>query len=238
VVYDVYGVEFAADLGVLSLLGIAAAITIVYGSLKALSQDHLKKRLAYSTVSQVSYIALGTAILGPMATIGGVVHLVHQGIMKITLFFAAGNYAENLGIHRVSDMDGVGRRMPGTTLAFTIGALGMIGIPPVAGFVSKWYIGLGSVEAGEAHWVLPVLIASSLLNAAYFLPILYRAWFRTAPAQWPAEHPQKGRWEMSAALLWPPVVTAGLALAAGLFAAAPFSPLEWAELIAAREYRS
>lgn len=108
VVYDVYGVEFAAQLGVLSVLGVAAAITIIYGSVKALSQDHLKKRLAYSTVSQVSYIALGTAILGPMATIGGVVHLVHQGIMKITLFFAAGNYAENLGIHRVSEMDGVG----------------------------------------------------------------------------------------------------------------------------------
>ena len=238
VVYDVYGVEFAAQLGVLSVLGVAAAITIIYGSVKALSQDHLKKRLAYSTVSQVSYIALGTAILGPMATIGGVVHLVHQGIMKITLFFAAGNYAENLGIHRVSEMDGVGRRMPGTTLAFTIGALGMIGIPPVAGFVSKWYIALGSVGAGEAHWVLPVLIASSLLNAAYFLPILYRAWFRPAPAQWPTEHPSSGRWELPAALLWPPVVTAGLALVAGLFAAAPYSPLEWAELIAAREYRS
>lgn len=158
--------------------------------------------------------------------------------MKITLFFAAGNYAENLGIHRVSEMDGVGRRMPGTTLAFTIGALGMIGIPPVAGFVSKWYIALGSVGAGEAHWVLPVLIASSLLNAAYFLPILYRAWFRPAPAQWPTEHPSSGRWELPAALLWPPVVTAGLALVAGLFAAAPYSPLEWAELIAAREYRS
>ena len=238
VVYDVYGVEFAAQLGVLALLGAAAAITIVYGSVKALSQDHLKKRLAYSTVSQVSYIALGTAILGPLATVGGVVHLVHQGVMKITLFFAAGNYAENLGIHRVSEMDGVGRRMPGTTLAFTVGALGMIGIPPVAGFVSKWYLGLGAVGAGAAHWVLPVLIASSLLNAAYFLPILYRAWFKPAPARWPAEHPRSGRWEMQGALLWPPVVTATLALAAGLFAGAPYSPLEWAELIAAREYRS
>ncbi len=237
VVYDVFGIEFTASLGLLPLLGGLAAITIVYGSMKALTQDHLKKRLAYSTVSQVSYIALGAAILGPLATIGGVVHLVHQGIMKITLFFAAGNYAETLGIHRVSQMNGVGKRMPGTTLAFTIGALGMIGIPPVAGFVSKWYLGQGAVEAGVAAWVLPVLIASSLLNAAYFLPILYRAWFRPAPAAWPEEHPHKGRWEMPAALLWPPLVTAGLAVAAGLFAAAPYSPLTWAELIAAREYR-
>ncbi len=237
VVYDVYGVEFAADLGLLTLLGVAAAITIIYGSVKALTQDHLKKRLAYSTVSQVSYIALGTAILGPLATIGGVVHLVHQGVMKITLFFAAGNYAETLGVHKVSEMDGVGRRMPGTTLAFTIGALGMIGIPPVAGFVSKWFIGLGAVEAGAAAWVLPVLVASSLLNAAYFLPILYRAWFRAPPASWPAERPRSGRFETAGALLWPPVITAVLALAAGLFAAAPYSPLEWAELIAEREYR-
>lgn len=237
VVYDVYGVEFAHALGLLAGLGAAAAVTIVYGSLRALTQDSLKKRLAYSTVSQVSYIALGAAILGPLATIGGVVHLVHQGLMKITLFFAAGNYAETLGVHKVSEMNGVGRRMPGTTLAFTIGALGMIGLPPIAGFVSKWYLGLGAVAAGESGWVLPVLIASSLLNAAYFLPILYRAWFLEPAGAWPHEHIPAARFETLGALLWPPVLTAILAVAAGLFAAAPYSPLEWAELIASREYR-
>ena len=236
VVYDVYGVEFAAELGLLPPLGVVAAVTIIYGSVKALSQDHLKKRLAYSTVSQVSYIALGAAILGPVATIGGVVHLVHQGVMKITLFFAAGNYAETLGVHKISEMDGVGRRMPGTTLAFTVGALGMIGIPPVAGYVSKWFLGLGAVEAGAAAWVLPVLVASSLLNAAYFLPVLQRAWFREPSTAWPAEHIPAARFETTGALLWPPVVTATMALAAGLFAAAPYSPLEWAALIAQREY--
>jgi multicomponent Na+:H+ antiporter subunit D len=133
-------------------------------------------------------------------------------------------------------MNGIGRRMPGTTLAFTIGALGMIGVPPVAGFVSKWYLGLGAAEAGLAGWVLPVLVASSLLNAAYFLPILYRAWFRPIRAAWPDEQIPAGRLETHASLLWPPVVTATLALAAGLFAAAPYSPLEWAQLIANREY--
>jgi multicomponent Na+:H+ antiporter subunit D len=236
VVYDVYGVQFADQLGLLTALGVAASITIVYGSVKALSQDNLKKRLAYSTVSQVSYIALGTAILGPVGTIGGIVHLVHQGIMKITLFFSAGNYAETLGIHKVSEMNGVGRRMPATTLAFSVAALGMIGVPPVAGFVSKWYLGLGAVEAGMAAWVMPVLLASSALNAAYFLPVLYRAWFRDAGPAWPAEHIPAARFETTGALLWPPVITAALALAAGLFAAAPYSPLEWAELIARREY--
>jgi multicomponent Na+:H+ antiporter subunit D len=236
VVYDVYGVNLADQLGLLTGLGTAAAVTIVYGSVQALLQDNLKKRLAYSTVSQVSYVALGTAILGPVGTIGGIVHLVHQGIMKITLFFAAGNYAETLGIHKVSEMNGVGKRMPATTLAFTIAALGMIGVPPVAGFVSKWYLGLGALEAGMAAWVMPVLITSSVLNAAYFFPILYRAWFREPGSDWPAEHIAAGRLETSAALLWPPVVTAALALAAGLFAAAPYSPLEWATLIAHREY--
>ena len=236
VVYDVYGVNFTDELGLLGILGVAAAVTIVYGSIRALYQDNLKKRLAWSTVSQVSYIALGTAILGPVGTVGGIVHLVHQGIMKITLFFTAGNYAETLGIHKVSEMNGVGRRMPATTLAFSIAALGMIGIPPVAGFISKWYLGLGAMEAGMAAWVMPVLLTSSALNAAYFLPILYRAWFRDPAPAWPAEHVPAARLETHAALLWPPVVTATLALAAGLFAAAPYSPLEWASLIAQREY--
>ena len=236
VVYDVYGVNLAEELGLLTGLGIVAAITIVYGSVRALFQDNLKKRLAWSTVSQVSYIALGTAILGPIGTIGGVVHLVHQGIMKITLFFGAGNYAETLGIHRVSEMNGVGRRMPATTLAFSVAALGMIGVPPVAGFVSKWYLGLGALEAGMATWIMPVLIASSVLNAAYFLPILHRAWFREPGPAWPSEQLPAMRFETSAALLWPPVVTATLALVTGLFASAPYSPLEWATLIAHREY--
>jgi multicomponent Na+:H+ antiporter subunit D len=235
VVYDVYGVEFAHANGLLLVLGILASTTIIYGSLMALTQDSLKKRLAYSTVSQVSYIALGASIFGPIATIGGVVHLVHQGVMKITLFFCAGNYAETLGVHKVSEMDGVGKRMPLTSLAFTVGALGMIGLPPVAGFISKWYLGLGAADAGS-DWILVVLILSSLLNAAYFLPILYKIWFLSTPALWPLEHASAGRLETKGSLLWPPVITAGLALAAGLFAAAPFTPLEWATLIAEREY--
>lgn len=98
-------------------LAVFAAITIVWGSFRALFQDDLKKRLAFSTVSQVSYVALGVALFGPIGTIGGLVHLIHQGIMKITLFFCAGNCAETLGIHKVSEMGGAGWRMPLTTLA-------------------------------------------------------------------------------------------------------------------------
>ncbi|MFZ5831030.1 MAG: complex I subunit 5 family protein, partial [Planctomycetota bacterium] len=129
IVSDLYGIEFADRLGVLLPLAVAASVTIVYGSIRALTQDDLKKRLAFSTVSQVSYITLGVALGAPLATIGGVVHLVHQGLMKITLFFCAGNLAERLHVHRISELDGCGQRMPWTMGAFTLAALGMIGVP-------------------------------------------------------------------------------------------------------------
>ncbi len=236
VIYDVYGASFAhQQLGVTVGLMVLAAFTILYGSLQALRQDDLKRRLAFSTVSQVSYIALGVAIAGPIATIGGIVHLVHQGLMKITLFFCAGNFAETLGIHKVSEMNGVGRRMPWTTGAFTLGAFGMIGVPPMAGFISKWYLGLGSLGAAQP-WVILVLVASTLLNAAYFLPVLYRAWFLPAPSVWPHEVP-RGHFETGLMLLLPALITAGLSLAAGLLAGTDVSPLSWATLIAEREYR-
>lgn len=234
VVYDVFGINFAIDLGVTTPLAWLAAFTIIYASIRALYQDDLKRRLAFSTVSQVSYITLGVAIAGPMAAIGGVVHLVHQGLMKVTLFFCAGNLAETLGIHKISEMDGVGRRMPWTMAAFTVGVFGMIGAPPTAGFITKWYLGMGALEAGQS-WVIWVLVGSSLLNAAYFLPILHRVWFRKAPERWPEEH-HFGRQETAWMLLLPPVITAILALGSGLVAAATFSPLAWAKLIAEREF--
>ena len=235
VVYDVFGIQLAATLGVTGPLAALAAFTILYGSLRALYQDDLKRRLAYSTVSQISYIALGVAIVGPLATIGGVVHLVHQGVMKITLFFCAGNLAETLGIHRISEMNGVARRMPWTMVAFTLGAFGMIGVPPLAGFISKWYLGLGSLEAGQT-WVLSVLAGSTLLNAAYFLPILYTAWFKPPAGTWLEKRPH-GLFETKLSLLLPAMVTALLALGSGLLAGTVLSPLEWAKLIAEREYR-
>src|SRR5690606_16726352 len=146
IVQDVYGYEFSTELGLRGPLVALASVTIVYGSLRALHQDDLKRRLAFSTVSQVSYITLGAALAGPISTIGGLVHLVHQGIMKITLFFCAGALAERIKVTRVDQFDGIGRAMPITMVAFTIAALGMIGIPPIAGFVSKWQLGLGGIE--------------------------------------------------------------------------------------------
>lgn len=234
VVYDVYGVAFASHLGVLGPLAALAAVTVVYGSVRALFQDDLKRRLAFSTVSQVSYIALGVATVGPVVSLGGLVHLVHQGLMKITLFFGAGNLAETLGIHKVSEMDGVGRRMPWTMGAFTLAAFGMIGVPPLAGFVTKWYLATEALGAGQG-WVLLVLLTSSALNAAYFLPVLHAAWFRPPrPDLWKEEKP-RGRLETGWMLLAPTLVTALLSLLVGLAAHSPASPLAWVRIIAARE---
>ncbi len=235
IVYGVFGVGFCSTLGVTGPLAVLAAVTIIYGSIRAAYQDDLKRRLAFSTISQVSYIVLGVAILGPLATTGGIVHLVHQGLMKITLFFCAGNLAETLGIHRVSEMNGVGRRMPWTMVAFTVGALGMIGVPPTAGFISKWYLATGAAEA-EQPWFILVLVISSLLNAVYFLPIVYAAWFKQPAGPWPADRRFGGRFETRITLLVPPLLTAFLIVAAGLLANAPFSPLAWVKLIVAREY--
>jgi multicomponent Na+:H+ antiporter subunit D len=234
VVYHVYGVDLTQDLGLLLPLSIAASITIVFGSLRALQQNDIKRRLAFSTVSQLSYIALGTGIFGPFATTGALVHLVHQGIMKITLFFCAGNLAETLEIHRISEIRGVGRRMPVTMTAFTVAGLGMIGLPPMAGFVSKWYLGLGALE-GDDLWVLLILATSSFLNAAYFLPPIYQAWFGEPAQEW-TQRRERGRFEAPWTLLLPPVVTAFATVWLGLFAGAPFSALEIAQTVLTEVY--
>lgn len=234
VVYDVYGIAPAFRMGLMDALTAAACITIVYGSARAVSQTEIKRRLAFSTVSQVSYIMLGVSMFHPMAAVAGLAHLIHQGLMKITLFFCAGNYAETLGIHDVEELNGVGRRMPMSSIAFTVAAFGMMGAPPTVGFVSKWYLGMGAAGS-EAYWVIGVLAASSLLNAAYFLPLVYRIWFVAHEGEWPREQ-NIGVLETSAWLLWPPVATAVFSLGAGLLAGLPFSPVDWAARIAFTEY--
>nr|WP_075880954.1 proton-conducting transporter membrane subunit [Halomonas massiliensis] len=238
VVYDVYGIALTSSLGMTTLLAVMASITIIYGSSRAIAQQELKPLLAFSTISQVSYVLLGVSLLGPFGTIGALVHLLHQGFMKVTLFFCAGNYAEELGIHRIDDLNGAGRRMPLTSIAFTIGAFGMIGLPPIAGFISKWYLGVGAVQANMPIVVL-VLVLSSTLNACYFLPVLHRLWFRQGPShgqgEWPEER-KLGRLETSGWLLWPAMLTALISVLAGLLAGLPFSPLDWATRVATQEY--
>ena len=228
IVHDVFGIERVTELGLGLALVVLASVTILYGSIQALRQSGIKRRLAYSTVSQVSYIILGAALAGPLALIGGLAHLVHQGLMKITLFFCAGIYDERAGIREIVELNGIGARMPWTSVCFSLGALGMIGLPPMAGFVTKIYLGLGAMESG-APWVLAVLAGSTLLNAAYFLPLLYRIWFvEPSDGDRPGERPL--------GIVVPAVISGLGAIAAGLLAGADFSPLGWATLIVERHY--
>lgn len=236
VVHDTFGLELASALGLAQALAIVAAFTIVYGSVRALAQDDLKKRLAYSTVSQLSYIALGAALLSPIATAGALVHIVHQGVMKITLFFCAGLYAEELKLSKISQLAGVGQRMPLTSVAFTLAALGMIGLPPFAGFVSKWALGLGGLDAGQP-WVVAVLLTSTVLNAAYFLPVIAKIWTAPETVDTSVASGRSRRLEAPAALLLPTLVTAGLVVGLGLIAGADFSPWALAQFIAEGSWR-
>jgi len=168
------------------LIGIAG-FSIVAASVVALNADNLKRRLAYSTVSQLSYVTLAAAILAPLSVAGAALHIAAHAFGKITLFFAAGAIYTAAHKTEVSQLDGIGRRMPWTMAAFGIGALSMIGLPPAAGFVSKWYIVSGAFA--QAQWfALAVIFISTLLNAGYFLPILYRAFFRPLSAE-AAAHP-------------------------------------------------
>ncbi len=165
-------------------LGIPTAyfvsFTILMASVIALSKDNLKARLAYSTVSQLSYIILGVALLTPHAINGGLIHIVNHGFSKITLFFCAG--AIFIATHKknISEMSGLGRSMPFTFGAFAVASLSMIGVPPVAGFVTKWYLLVGSMEAHQVG-ILLVLITSTVLNVGYFAPVTYKAFFGKRP---------------------------------------------------------
>ncbi len=184
IVLHVFGTAVLAELGLGSALAFVACFTIVMASAIALQQDNLKARLAYSTISQLSYIVLGVALLSPAGIVGSVMHIVIHAFGKITLFFAAGAIYVASHKKNVSELDGIGRKMPFTMTAFTLAAISMIGVPPLGGFVSKWYLGMGAIE-GRQLAVLGVLAASTILNACYFLPIVYRAFFRrptTEPA--------------------------------------------------------
>lgn len=198
VITYIFGIEFLASEPSGAWLTLLASFTILAASAVALAQTNLKRMLAYSTISQLSYIIMAAAVLKPLSEIGAAVHMVSHAFGKITLFFAAGAIYVASKKTELYQLHGIGRRMPWTMSAFTIGALSMIGVPPTAGFVSKWYILGGSLEAGNLVAVF-TLIGSTVLNAVYFLPIIYRAWFRvesTPPSRDHGEAP----WPMVLAL--------------------------------------
>ena len=175
----VFGPELAGEIGATTLTAVIAGATIVIASLLAMAQDNLKRRLAYSTVGHLSYIILGTVLLAPAGWLGGLFHITTHAAMKITLFFCAGAIYVKTGRENVSELDGIGRQMPITMAAFTIGALGLAGLPPVGGFLSKWFLAQGTVETGQPI-LLAVLLLSGLLNAGYLFPIVIRAFFKSS----------------------------------------------------------
>ncbi len=153
-----------------------AGLSIVVASTVALMQDDLKKRLAYSTVSQLSYITMSVFVLAPISVTAAAFHIAAHAFAKITLFFAAGSIYTAAHKKKISQLSGIGRAMPITMVAFTIGALSMIGVPPTVGFISKWYMLEGAFQV-EQFFVVGVLIVSTVLNASYFLPVVYKAFF-------------------------------------------------------------
>lgn len=168
----VYGMDLMASLGLGVFLAAIASFTIVTGSLFALTEDNLKRRLAYSTVSQLSYILLGVSMLSIAGMTAAMVHIPIHAFLKITLFLVAGAVIVSAGKERISEMKGIGRKMPVTALMFSAAALGICGLPPLAGIISKIYLALGAVEGGMPILLL-VIIASTVLNTAYFLPIIH-----------------------------------------------------------------
>jgi multicomponent Na+:H+ antiporter subunit D len=178
VLTGVFGIDLLARFNLGSIICYLAAFTVITASLIALSQDGLKRRLAFSTIGQLSYIVLGVALLSPKGVIGGMTHIAMHAFGKITLFFCAGAIFVATGKKNISEMVGIGKRMPVTMIAFFIGSLSVIGLPPCGGFISKWYLVLGTLQADQML-MLCVLLLSSLLNVAYFLPIVYKAFFCT-----------------------------------------------------------
>ncbi|MGE0725539.1 MAG: proton-conducting transporter membrane subunit [Alphaproteobacteria bacterium] len=219
VIVLVFGTGFLMRTSGSQWLIYVAGFTVVVGSLIALRQDEFKRRLAYSTVSQLSYIVMAAALLTPLSVVGAALHLAAHAVSKITLFFVAGALHAGLHIDRVSEMNGIGRKMPWTMIAYTIGAISIIGLPPTAGFLGKWFMLGGAAEAGQ-WFVIGVLVLSTVLNAAYLLPITYNAFFRAPDAKGDAHavgHGSPGRDEGSAAMLVAVLATALGALALFFF---------------------
>ncbi len=177
VITGIFGVDRLASAPSLTMIVcIIAGITLITASLIALSQDNLKALLAYSTIGQLSYIILGVGLASESGIAGAALHIPMHAVGKITLFLCAGAIYEACGAKYISQMNGIGRKTPLTMTAFFLGSLCVIGLPPTGGFISKWYLLNGALDSSQ-QWAFFIFLISSLLNAAYFLPIVYRAFF-------------------------------------------------------------
>ncbi len=229
VIYNVFGVDLLRDLGYADWLAMLAGSAIVIASVNALRQKKIKARLAWSTISQLSYIVLAAALLVPLAALAAIIHIANQAFAKITMFFVAGAIERGTGKTRVDELAGVGRRMPWTMAAFTISSLSFMGVPLMAGFVTKWYLSMGALQAGAGLYV-GVMVVSGLLNAAYWLPMIYQAFFQPVPGDEKRDPQHRAR--VSPMMIAPVLICAAYVILLGAGASAPAMPFSLAEAAA------
>jgi len=208
VMHGIFGSGYLTANNMVPLVCYVAGFTVITASLIALYQDNLKRRLAFSTIGQLAYIIMGVGLATHWGIVGSMSHIAMHAFGKITLFFCAGAIFVATGEKYISKMKGIGRRMPYTMLAFFIGSLSVIGIPPTGGFISKWYLLTGALQANQIG-IMAIYLISSLLNACYFLPIVYRAYF--SPEKTP--HDEVGVKEAPLWCLVPPIITATITIA-------------------------
>ncbi|MDF1534642.1 MAG: proton-conducting transporter membrane subunit, partial [Methanosarcinaceae archaeon] len=214
--FGVFTTAFVIDMTHMTeILTWAAALAIIVGSVLAIAQSDMKRMLAYSSVSQIGYILLGIGLVNIIGMQGGLLHILNHAIMKSALFLVAGAIFYRTGIRNLHQFQGLGKKMPVTTTVFLIAGLSMIGIPGTVGFTSKWYLVLGSMEAGMWIFVL-IILASSLLNLAYFWRVFDNIWFGH-----PHEVEKIERNEAPLSMLIPMVILAGLCIFFGLFSYYP-----------------
>lgn len=216
VVFFSVGTDFLRGTWVQSAWLAVALLTVFMGSMMAYREKVLKKRLAYSTVSQISYVLTGLFFMSAESVMGGLMHVLFHAVIKVGLFLSAGSIIFNLGKTRVDELRGCGKAMPITLWGYTIASLGLIGIPPCSGFVSKWYLAEGALGSGMAvfSYLAPVvLLISALLTAGYLLPITIDGFFPGKGAALP-ERGSEGGWMM----YLPVVIGAALTLLFGIFA--------------------
>lgn len=215
VVYYVVGADFLRGTWVQTAWMALSLLTVFMGSLLAFREPVFKKRLAYSTVSQISYILFGLSLLTPVGMTGALLHTVFHAFIKCALFLTAGIFIFQCGKSQVEELDGIGKRMPGTLWCYTFASLALIGIPPASGFISKWYLAQGALEAGVGifGWLGPVaLLISALLTAGYLLPVTMKGFF---PGHGEASAAKKQ--EAKPGMLLPLAVLAVFAVLLGVF---------------------
>jgi multicomponent Na+:H+ antiporter subunit D len=191
--------------------------TIVMGSMIALHQDHLKKRLAYSTISQLGYIILGLLMLNPNGLIGAMLHMINHAFIKITLFFVVGAITYMTGFKYIHQINGLGKKMKKTFVAFLIAAISLVGIPPTNGFVSKWFLGIGALEINQVLYIV-ILLFSAFLTAAYLFPVAIAGFFRKAEDDDPEREEHEEENQDPPRMMMVPIITLTvIVLVLGLF---------------------